>query len=462
MHAATDVAEVVVRGMTLRIPADPVYLADAEDCGTLLLAEVMEIQERDSVLVVGGGSGLLALVAGRLAGRGRVVVVCGQVASAAQVEAAIRLDGASNVEVVRSGDLAPLRGREFDVALVSVSLAPSGSALDRQVQQAALLLRPGGRCYLAGGKRQGIVSAASRLEETFGNAQTLAYRKGHRVVLALREAEVRASWEGEPERAEEVELRGRTYRIGVREGVFAEGRLDEGTRLLIETLEVRARDVVLDLGCGSGLVGLVAADLAPQGTVYLVDSDVAAVELAGENLRRNGVANAVALASDGFSALGDLTFDVIATNPPFHVGRLQTMAIALRFVEQSARHLRRGGRFYLVANRFLKYEPAVEAAFGNVQTVAETSRYKVLLAVGRGRHGSIPSPAPTRFALPAPLRRLGRPRLAAGRVEDAAPLDARREHRPRPETQAVDPPGESQRSSTRTSTTFGPCGPASP
>jgi len=150
----------------------------------------------------------------------------------------------------------------------------------------------------------------------------------------------------------------------------------------------------------------VAADLAPQSKAYLVDSDVPAVELARENLRRNGVANAAAVESDGFSALDNLAFDAIATNPPFHVGRLQTTAVALQFVEQSARHLRRGGRFYLVADRFLKYEPAVEAAFGNVQTVAETSRYKVL--------------------------------LTAGRVEDAAPLEARREYRPRPEAQASD------------------------
>mgnify|MGYP005843086133 CR=1 FL=1 len=388
----TDATNVEVRGMSFRLRPDPAYLPDAHDHGALLLAETASIRESDDVLAVGGGSGLVPLVAAKLASRGQVCAVCGQVAAAGQVESAAWLNGLSNVRVLRSADLTPLRDRSFDVALLQIALATSSATLYRDLEQAALVLRPGGRCYLAGGKRQGIVSAAGRLEGIFGNVRTVAYRKGHRVLLAVRGDQVRASWRQGVEQLETVELRGRTYEVAVREGVFAGGTLDEGTRLLIEALQVRRTDVVLDLGCGSGLLGLAAAALAAEGRVYLVDSDVAAVELARANLRRNGVANAVALESDGFSALGDVQFDVIATNPPFHVGRHQTTAVAERFVEQSARHLRRSGRFYLVANRFLRYEPVVEAAFGNVRLVSETSRYKVLLAIRGRREGAIPPP----------------------------------------------------------------------
>lgn len=396
MNEPTGVVEVEARGLSLKLPADPVYLADARDHGTLLLADTMEVRETDRVLAVWGGSGLLALVAARLAGRGQVTVACSQVSAADLVSAAARLGAGPNLEVAPVPDLSALRGREFDVALVPVALAPDGASLDRCVEQVALLLASGGRCYLTGGKREGILSAAERARAVFGNVATVAYRKGHRVLVARREGEARASWEEPAERVEEVTLRGRTFRIGVREGVFAEGRLDEGTRLLSEALEIRPRDVALDLGCGGGLVGMVAAALAPEGQVYLADSDLAAVALARENLRRNGVANAVALASDAYSALGGLVFDVVVTNPPFHVGRHQTTAIAERFVVESPRHLRRGGRFYLVANRFLKYEPRLAAAFGNVETVAETSRYKVLRSVWQ------PSVGPARRSRAAP------------------------------------------------------------
>jgi len=72
------------------------------------------------------------------------------------------------------------------------------------------------------------------------------------------------------------------------------------------------------------------------------------------------------------------TFDLIATNPPFHLGRQQTMEVALQFIAGAARALRPGGRFYLVANRFLPYDHAIATAFGNVREVAGDGRYKIL------------------------------------------------------------------------------------
>lgn len=419
---------VTARGATVQIPADPVYSEDARDPGTLLLAETMEVRGDDAVLVVGGGSGLSAVVAARLASRGRVVVAERQVTAADQVELAARLNGVANVEVIRTADLASLRDRSFDVALLGIALVPSAAILHSHIQGSAILLRPGGHCYLAGGKQQGILSAADRLRDVFGNAVTLAYRKGHRVVVATRAlgaphgpspaggakvpsgaplaglpdfaseggGVVRAPSAMPAERVREIELRGRRYLIGLREGVFARGGLDEGTRLLAESLQVRSGDVVLDLGCGGGLVGLVAATLAHEGRVYLVDSDVAAVELARENLVRNGVGNATVHPSNGYSAVAGLTFDVIAANPPFHVGRYQTTAIAERFVGEAPAHLRKGGRLYVVANRFLRYEPLLERAFGNTTTVAQTGGYKLLLAERRSSRPAPPRRAPYR------------------------------------------------------------------
>ena len=74
-------------------------------------------------------------------------------------------------------------------------------------------------------------------------------------------------------------LRGRTFRLLTDRAVFAARGLDRGTRLLIETMEVRPDDVILDLGCGYGVIGLVAATMAPRGHVHMVDINVRAVEL---------------------------------------------------------------------------------------------------------------------------------------------------------------------------------------
>ena len=84
--------------------------------------------------------------------------------------------------------------------------------------------------------------------------------------------------------------------------VFSKGEVDFGTRLLIDCLELRPGQVVLDLGCGYGPIGMVAADLVgPAGQVYMVDVNERAVELARRNLAANGIKNAQVLVSHGLA-----------------------------------------------------------------------------------------------------------------------------------------------------------------
>jgi 16S rRNA (guanine1207-N2)-methyltransferase len=52
---------------------------------------------------------------------------------------------------------------------------------------------------------------------------------------------------------------------------------------------------------------------------------------------------------------------------------------ATAFIEAAYARLERGGKFYLVANRFLPYEPLLEACFASMRTVAVNS-HKVLVA----------------------------------------------------------------------------------
>jgi 16S rRNA (guanine1207-N2)-methyltransferase len=87
------------------------------------------------------------------------------------------------------------------------------------------------------------------------------------------------------------------------------------------------------------------------------------------------------LASDGAQAVLQQRFDLVVTNPPFHAGGLQTTEIAQRFIREAAQVLKARGRFYLVANRFLKYEPALRAHFKKVEEVGGNTRYKVLRAL---------------------------------------------------------------------------------
>jgi 16S rRNA (guanine1207-N2)-methyltransferase len=166
-------------------------------------------------------------------------------------------------------------------------------------------------------------------------------------------------------------------------GVFAWDRVDDGTAALIDTMEIAAHDYVLDLGCGTGLAGLAAARHATAGQVVLVDADVRAVESSRRTLEANNVTNAEVLLSDCGSSGFDRRFDVVITNPPFHQGVGVDYEVACQFVRDAAQLLRRGGRLFLVANRFLRYADHIREVFGNVTAAYADNRYHVLTAVAQ-------------------------------------------------------------------------------
>lgn len=147
-------------------------------------------------------------------------------------------------------------------------------------------------------------------------------------------------------RALTATLRGFELHLVTEAGVFSRERVDPGTALLIKHMNVQPADRVLDLGCGYGVVGIIAAKLAAEGHVTLVDINERAVALARENLKANGITNAEALQGSGFAPVapsaslgaGDRLFDVIALNPPIRAG----LAVVHQLIEQAHAHLASG------------------------------------------------------------------------------------------------------------------------
>ncbi|MEE4096038.1 peptide chain release factor N(5)-glutamine methyltransferase [Pseudomonas viridiflava] len=74
---------------------------------------------------------------------------------------------------------------------------------------------------------------------------------------------------------------------------------------------------VLDLGTGTGAIGLALANDRQQWKITAVDRVLEAVELAERNRQRLQLANAEVLSSHWFSALEGRQFDLIISNPPY-------------------------------------------------------------------------------------------------------------------------------------------------
>ena len=162
-------------------------------------------------------------------------------------------------------------------------------------------------------------------------------------------------------------------------GVFAHGRLDAGTALLLGALAgMNLEGDVLDFACGAGLIGACIAASHPQTRVTMLDNNALALRACEETLAANQLNGAV-LASDGLSELKG-RFDLVVSNPPIHAGVKTDSRLGMRLLESVHDHIRPGGMLIMVANVHLPYENWLSQKFRRFNELAANGNYKVIVA----------------------------------------------------------------------------------
>jgi methylase of polypeptide subunit release factors len=160
--------------------------------------------------------------------------------------------------------------------------------------------------------------------------------------------------------------------------------------LLADALHFKPGSVVVDVGCGSGILSIIAAKLGASH-VYGVDAAEETVEVATANAERHGVADRVSFAQgDMFDPLepgieadvviGDVSGipDEIATAsgwfPSGLSGGPTGAELPMRMIEESKRLLRKGGSLFLPTGS-LQDETSIlnraRAVFGTMKQLSE-------------------------------------------------------------------------------------------
>ena len=175
-----------------------------------------------------------------------------------------------------------------------------------------------------------------------------------------------------------AELMGHRLELETQPGLFSPSHADRGTLAMLSCTHFEPGMRVLDLGCGCGLVGILAARLCGEENVVLSDIDPLAAEVAGRNAVRNGVPGVKVVVSDGFSQLDEAGFDLILSNPPYQ----SDFSVAKAFIEKGFNRLKLGGRLMMVTKRRDWYRNKLAAVFGGVK-VREIDGYQVFEAERR-------------------------------------------------------------------------------
>lgn len=378
-------SSVTIAGTRYALESKPGVFADgAIDPAALLLAERVTIAPGNVVVHLNCGNGLFGSVAARVADR--VLLTDRNILAVQATRRTLDANSVTNVDVLL-GHGATALPADVRADVVAIRIPQEKIALLQLVSDAFRILRIGGHCYLAGATNEGAKTATSTLVAVFGNGGVLAVDSGHRIAMATKRGETPASPQVlaspylQSDAFNEIEavIRGSARTLFTRPGVFSWDHLDEATSMLADAMEINLGESVLDLGCGCGVLGTVAATLSAE-RVCMVDADVEAVRSAARTAKAAGTDHCSVLTSDVAGEVLDQRFDVVVTNPPFHIGKTTDLDVPAQFIRDAHHVLSANGRLYLVANRTLPYERIIVQLFGNIRTLHDGRRFKVLSA----------------------------------------------------------------------------------
>lgn len=175
-------------------------------------------------------------------------------------------------------------------------------------------------------------------------------------------------------------LRGLELEFLTAPSTFSHRRIDPGTRLLIDSMILPEEGTVLDLGCGYGPIGIVAAKLKPRVLVYMTDVNKRALDLAEENAKRNDVRNVRIMEGTLYEPFSGLFFDVVLCNPPITAGVRRVVA---PLIQGAAEHLKTGGSLQLVIKMNkggTNILNIIKESFSHWEVIARKGGYRVFKA----------------------------------------------------------------------------------
>jgi 23S rRNA (guanine1835-N2)-methyltransferase len=266
-------------------------------------------------------------------------------------------------------------------SLVLIKVPKSLALLEDQLIRLKPLLTEHSRVIVAGMVKTMPSSLWKMLERIIGPTDTNRAQKKARLIEVSVDPQLPLPENPYPRR---WTLEGTAFEIINQSNVFSRERLDIGTRFLLQNLPHTEGPLdIIDLGCGNGLLGLMAARQNPEARISFVDESYMAIASARANFKQldPNLQRADFHLGDGLTEIEKNSADLILCNPPFHQSHAIGDTVALSMFRQSARVLRDGGELWVVGNRHLDYHRKLKHWLSSVDVMTSNKKFVILKAM---------------------------------------------------------------------------------
>ena len=254
--------------------------------------------------------------------------------------------------------------QKFNLAII---LIPKSKKLARHLIYLATKAVPEGLIIVDGDKNSGIESIIRDL------------KKQTQITNIVSKAHGKTAWFETPTDLEIYKDFPKRIEDGfeTQAGVFSSDGIDPASKILAQLIPGELTGTGADLGGGWGYLSVKAMETNSISELHFIEANFTALNVAKNNLndQRLKFYWCDALKWDAPKLL-----DFIIMNPPFHYLGRAMPSLGEDFVKVASRNLKKSGTLWMVANRHLPYEDAIQRHFSSFSEISGSKKFKVMRA----------------------------------------------------------------------------------
>jgi 23S rRNA (guanine1835-N2)-methyltransferase len=270
------------------------------------------------------------------------------------------------------------------VDVVLIKLPKSLAMLEDQLHRIRPMLAKSTVIIAAGMTKNIHMSTMGLFEKIIGPTKTSLAQKKSRLIFSQFDNDLSVTDNPYPDSYElPYQLDNIAINVSNHAAVFSQEKLDIGARFFVENLPVDDRyKTIVDLGCGNGVLGLMAALKNPQSRIIFTDESYMAVESSINNFVSvfGETRDAEFLQTDCLQGVEDESVSLILCNPPFHQNNAISDNVAWQMFSESKAALENKGELWVIGNRHLAYHAKLKQIFGDCEVVASNNKFTLLKA----------------------------------------------------------------------------------